>query len=227
MSDIHYIKEDTDLKKVLHELSWDVMVKGEPYKAYFAYDDEIDYNHSIGGRFDNAWCCPRDKEPTFENIMPFDGSPCNWSFEAIEDNTFHSHMGDDEVEDFHQVIIKRNGEGFYTVGCRDLFYGVAKAQVLIEEFKEHPLNLNSYDFVKKEVVGRKIQYNGIPAVITKWFAGSADIAIKPENPEDIDRFYKPLHNIDDGFVEDSYDEWKQLGYIKTSILDDSIWWFRH
>ena len=134
MEEIHLITKDTDLKKVLHELSWDVDIAGEKYKAFFVYDEDPEtgdithYNHSLGSDNDYTWCCPRDEEPSADNLIAFNGVACRWDFQVHEDNSVKSKWDYTTVNKSIRVDIMRNSELFNSIGCRDMFYGVAKAQ---------------------------------------------------------------------------------------------------
>jgi len=218
------IKEDTNLKEVLHELRWDAMVNGEPYKVFFAYDDDGYYNHSIGGKYDYAWACPRFEEPTYENLIQFDGVACEWGFKVVEKTTSKTKWDETEASSRCQIDILRNGQIFERFVTRDMYYGVAQAQVKITEYSEHPLDFNEFEFDKK-CVGRKIKYKGIPAIVKKFCWGDACVCIEPSNPEDANEFFSSLHKNDDEYIEDFYDEWKSIGHMKVSINSELIWWF--
>lgn len=224
MSEIRLIDESTDLKRVLHELSWDARVNGEPYKVFFAYDDDGEYNHSIGGRHDYAWACPRFEEPTYENLIQFDGVACEWGFKVVEKTTSKTKWDETEASSRCQIDILRNGEIFERFITRDMYYGVAQAQCKITEYAEHPLGLYSYGF-DKECVGRRIKYKGIPAEIVRYCVGDASIIIKPVNESDVDEFFCDIHKSDDEYVEDYWGEWKSCGELKVSINSELIWWF--
>ena len=228
MQDIKLITKDTDLKKVLHELSWDAMVNGEPYKVFFVYDNETgdEYNHSIGGKYDYAWACPRFEEPTYENLIEFDGVACEWGFKVVEKTTSKTKWGQTEASSRCQIDILRNGEIFERFVTRDMYYGVAQAQVKIVQYQEHPLGLNEYEFNKK-CVGRHIKYKGIPAVIERYCDGQASIMIKPRNEEDIDKFFSSPHGLNDDAWKDVYEEWKDYGSLKAEIESQHIWWFEN
>lgn len=226
MGDIRLIDKNTDLKKVLHELSWDAMVNGEPYKVFFAYDYDGEYNHSIGGRHDYAWACPRFEEPTYENLIQFDGVACEWGFKVVEKTTSKTKWDETEASTLCVVDILRNGEIFERFCTRDMYYGVAQAQVKLTEYPEHPLDLCCYEYDKK-CVGRKIKYKGIPAEIVRFCTGDASIIIKPRNKEDIDEFFSDIHKTDYEIMEDYYDEWKSDGILKVSINSQLIWWFEN
>jgi hypothetical protein len=230
MEAIRLITKDTDLKQVLHELSWDVDIAGVKYKAFFAYGvdpetgDFINYNHSLGSNNDYTWCCPRDEEPSFENLIAFNGEPCRWDFQVHVSNAVKSKWDRTKVEKRITVDIMRNGEVFNTIGCRDMFYGVAKAQLLIEEYREHPLPLNEYDFEHK-IIGRKIRYNGVPGEIVRWCRGC--VAVRPLPGADINRFFANPHNIDDEYIEDRFEEDKINNEIIVDLMSQDIWWFEN
>ena len=102
-------------------------------------------------------------------------------------------------------------------------YGIAKAQVLIAEYSEHPLGLNNYDW-NKDLIGKHVKYNGIPAVISHYCDGEACIFVKPLNYEDIYRFYeKPWYGSDD--YSEYYEECRENEGIKLEITSPHIWWF--
>lgn len=230
MEEIRYITKDTDLSKILHELSWDIVVAGEKYKGFFVYDEDpetgaiIHYNHSLGSDNDYTWCCPRDEKPSFENLIGFNGIPCRWDFRVREENTIKSKWDYTKVDKCISVDILRNDEEFNTIYCRDMFYGIAKAQYLIEEYKEHPLPLNEYDFENK-IIGRKIRYNGVPGEIVRWSHGC--VAIRPLPGADVNRFFSNPHGTDDEYIEDYYEESKINNEIIVDLMSQHIWWFEN
>ena len=224
MDDIKIITETTDLKKVLHPISWDVNVKGEPYQAFFAYDDDVYYNHTLGGHSDYTWVCPRDEEPTYENLVAYDGTGARWDIRTSEHESFRNKWGSVKIETRCSVDILRNDEVFNTICCRDMWYGIAKAQVLIEEYKEHPLELNSYKF-NELCVGRKIRYNGVPGVITRYVDEQACVMVKPLYEADANKFFADPHKTDDEYIEDFFEEAKADREMKVDITSAHIWWF--
>ena len=114
MEEIRLITKDTNLKEVLHELEWDARVNGEPYKVFFAYDDEARYNHSIGGKYDYAWACPRFEEPTFDNLIQFDGVACEWGFKITEKTTCKTKWDETEATTLCVVDINCTKNIFYS-----------------------------------------------------------------------------------------------------------------
>lgn len=230
MSKIKLINKNTNLKEVLHPLNWDVIIKGEPYIAFFAYyydpetGERIEYNHSEGSRYDNVWCCPRNEEPTYENILQFDGHPCSWGINIQEKNYYRNKWDVCECNGIIFVQILRNGEVFDEFGCHDMSYGLAKAQLRIAEYQEFPIPLNDFNY-KDEIVGRKIRYKGIPSIIERYVEGQACIIIKPLYKEDINKFFSDPNQSDDEYVEDYFEECKMEGNIKTELTSPHIWWW--
>lgn len=231
MSNIKLITKDTDLSKVLIPVNWDVVLYGEPYQVYRAeeYNQEtgetILYIHSIGGKWgdNNYWTCPRNEEPSYENLEMFCGDACCWGVNVISKNTHKSKFECVRVNHSYLVEITRNGEVFNSIRCNDMAYGIARAQVLIAEYSEHPLELNNYDW-NKNLIGRHVKYNGIPAVISHYCDGQACIFVKPLNYEDIYRFYdKPWYGSDD--YSEYYEECRENEGIKVEITSPHIWWF--
>ena len=221
---IRIIDETVDLKKVLHPISWDVMKDGISYQAFFAYDDDGNFNHTLGGPSDYAYVCPRGEEPTLDNIIAYNGTGARWGLRANEHEEIRNKWDELSMETRCSVDILRNDEVFNTIGCRDMFYGIAKAQVLIEEYKEHSLELNSFGFDKK-CVGRKIRYNGVPGVITRYVDGQACVIVKPLYEEDASRFFADPHKSEDEYIEDFFESAKTHGDMKVEITSEHIWWW--
>ena len=224
MNDIRLISPDTDLKKVLHELSWDAMVDGEPYKVFLAYDSDGEYKHSLGGKHDYAYACPRSEEPTYDNLIQFDGVPCEWGFKVVEKTKFKSKFDESSAYSLYVVDILRNGELFERFCSHDMSYAVSMAQVKIMEYREHPLDLSSFGYDKK-CVGRKVRYKGILSEIVRFCVGDASVIIKPIKKEDSDIFFSSIHNMYDESTTDFYEEWKNYGYLKVSLDSQFVWWF--
>lgn len=87
---------------------------------------------------------------------------------------------------------------------------------MIVRFSEHPLELNAIDFDQK-AVGRRVWWRSEPAVIESFIKGQAEVILKPDG---IHRFTTPPE-----FAEEDPDYYED-GIVKTSILDNHIWWFR-
>lgn len=214
MTEIKLIEKDTIIPKVI-PLDWDVEIKGRPYYVARLKD----FVHTIGGHWgeNNLWAYPRDEEPNYENLIEFDSStPVLWGIEYKPHHYIRSKWGESEVLKGSNLFITRNGKVFDEIPNNGINYGIDKARVRIEEYNDHPLDLNSIDFDKK-MIGRKIWWRSQPAKIESFIWGQACVIIVPDG---IDSFETPLEFKDDDFMEEDED------YIKTHILDDHIYWFR-
>lgn len=231
MAEIKLIDKDTDLSKVLHPVPWDAFINGFQYQVYCVYeetkDDTIYYNHSIGGHWgeNHYWAIPRGESLHWSHFIEFNGDACCWGFNVRSINTVKSKWGECCAEHKYVIDIIRNDEVFNTILAYDLLYGISKANVLITEYQEHPLELNNFEYDKK-MIGREVQYHGIPCKITHYCKGLACVFLTPTNEEDIERFYKPQHNTDDEYIEDYYEECKIHGGLKVDIDSRDIWWFK-
>ena len=231
MAEIKLIDKDTDLSKVLHPVPWDAFINDFQYQVYRAYEDTKDeiiyYNHSIGGHWgeNHYWAIPRGETLHWSHLIEFNGEACCWGFNVRSINTVKSKWGECCAEHKYVIDIIRNDEVFNTILAHDLLYGISKANVLITEYQEHPLELNNFEYDKK-MIGREVQYHGIPCKITHYCKGQACVFITPTNEEDIERFYKPQHNTDDEYIEDYYEECKIHGGLKVDIDSRDIWWWK-
>lgn len=210
MCKIKLIDKTTDIEKLkIKPMNWDIVINGVPYYACFIND----YVHSIGGGWgaNNIWCYPRDEKPSFDNLIEYQGkSSVNWGIKYEPTLTLKTKWGETRAHTNNSVIVTRNGKDFYY--C----HSIAKAQVILEEIDEHPLNLNEIDFDKK-AIGRKIWWRSQPAVIRSFIWGSGTIAFEPEGEKDFE-IPKEFGN------EQFYYEGERT--ITTSIFDKHIWWFR-
>lgn len=231
MAEIKLIDKDTDLSKALHPVPWDAYINGFPYQVYLVYEDTKDgtiyYNHSISERFgeNHYWAIPRGESLHWSKFIGFDGEPCCWGFNVRSVNAVRSKYGKCRSEHKYVIDIIRNDEVFDTIIANDLFYGVSKANILITEYQEHPLGLNEFEYDKK-MIGREVQYRGIPCKITNYFKGQAAVFLTPTNEEDIEKFYSPDYNTDDEYIEDYYEEAKMSGGLKVEIDSKNIWWWK-
>ena len=167
------------------------------------------------------WIYPRDEEMSNTNLIPFiEDNPVTWGINYQPTNKFSYHHGDVEARTIHNIQITRNGEVFYKfLGNSD--YGIAKAKVLIERFKDHPLDLNFIDFDKK-MIGRKVWWKGQPGIITRYIKEQACVIIEPDH-DIISKFGIPMEYDND---EDRY-LWEDFeNDVKVEIFSESVYWFR-
>ena len=209
---INLIDEETDLS-IIQKYNWDIDVKGFKYHVCRVPE----YYHSIGGKYgnNNLWCYPREEEPSFNNLLQFNGSPVRWGV-VIDDSNYIKHKwGEGEILHTHWVSITRNGEEFYSFACGGLGYGMAKAQVLIARLEDHPISFNDIDF-EAQIIGRKIWWHESPGIIRRYIKGQACVMIEPDG---IEKFPRPSSYRDDDPYGEDID-------IKAEIFDNNIWWFR-
>lgn len=214
MTDIKLIDKDTNISELkMRKMDWDVVIYGIPYQVVRIEG----YVHTIGGKWgeNNLWAYPRDEEPTYENLIKFDSEPVLWGINFNPHHYMKTKWDETEIRYSGSVTITRNGEDFYTLGG-GVNYGIDKARVLISEINEHPLWLNEIDYDKK-MIGRKVWWRSQPAIITRWIKGQACVILEPDG---IERFKKPAEYKNDDMFDDEE-------YIKTSIFDKHICWFRH
>lgn len=211
MADFKMVSTDADIEVVkrCRPIDWDVVIQGRPYYVVRVPG----YVHTIGGRFgdNDYWAYPRSEEPTLSNILEFDADTivC-WGIRYEPKIYIKSKWDDTFARSTVSSVITRNGEDF----C-DVRGGVNRAIVMIDEINDHPLELNSIDFDKK-MIGRKVWWRSEPGVITHYCKGQACVIIEPDG---IEKFTTPAEFADEEFY---YED----GYVKTSIFDDHIWWFR-
>lgn len=214
MRKIKLIKPDTDLTTLkMSRFDWDVVIDDIPY--YVVKIDE--YYHSISSNefSDQLWAYPREQEPSYDNLIKFTGrSFVQWGITCTPQ--LKTKYDKTEARVVSGVLITRNNKPFYVVSG-DINYGVSKAQSIIGNIDEHPLELNQIDFDKK-MIGRKIWWRSEPGIITSWIPGQACIIIEPDG---IDGFKTPAE-----FMDEDCDDYYENNYVKTNIFDDHIWWFR-
>jgi hypothetical protein len=194
----------------MHKFDWDVVVDNIPYQVV-----KIDnYIHSIGSYHgeNDLWMYPRHEEPTYENLIEFHchGNGVQWGINFEPHNYIRSKWGETECFTSNRVIITRNGRKFCSCCSID------EAKVKIEELKEHPLDLDFFNYSEK-MMGRKVWWRSDPAIITHYINGQACIILKPDG---IDKFTVPAE-----FTNES-DIYYEEGDVKVSIFSEHIWWFR-
>jgi hypothetical protein len=213
--DIRLPKKDTDFSK-MRKYDWDVVIGKIPMRV-----GVLDgFVHTIGGKWGNnelyAW--PRNEEPNYENITPFDSDHIvDWGIEYKENHYYGSTMGESEIRSTGRSIITRNGVPFYTVrGGRR--YSMLKASVIIDDLGDaYPINFEFIDY-QKQIIGRKIAYKGVICEITNWIEGQGCIIIKPEKELSKEEL-KDKWGIDDEYEYDGDLKIDIIGYNQLGIID--------
>lgn len=213
MKDIKLITKDSVLPVFKH-FDWDVEIDGIPH--YVAHIPG--YVHTIGGRYghNDLWAWPRDKAPTYENLIEFDcDSPVCWGIVTYVENSVKVKWDETRASTRSGVTILRNGKRFCHVpGSFD--YAISKARAMIVEFQDHPLDLDMINF-DEHAVGRKVWWRSEPGIITRYVHGQACVIIEPDG---INEFTVPAE------FADKDPHYYSDGDVKTFILDKHIWWFR-
>jgi hypothetical protein len=215
MTEIKLIGSDEDLRGVsLQPLDWDLVVNGSPYDVYRVPG----FVHTVGGSFveNDIWCCPMGQKPCARNLAQFDGSAPTWGIEVSEMNRVKVKWGEVKIREAVRCVITRNGMPFYEVGAGNLDYALSKARSALTEIQEGPVDVFTRDWDKK-LVGRKVYYNGAPAVVTAAYSGSSVVLI----PDGATYFPPPIWAGAEDLEFPEFD-----AQVKIDILDRNVWWFR-
>lgn len=210
MLNIKLIDRNMDISKLkIRQMGWDTVINGKPYFVVRI----VGYVHTIGGKYNNndLWAYPRDEKPNCENLVQFEGEPVCWGINYAPYNYARCRHDEFEATTIGNVFITRNGEKF----C-DVRGGIERAKCMINDFNEHPINLNEIDFDKK-VIGRKVWWRSEPAVVSNYISKQACVILEPDG---IKQFTTPAEFADEGC------NYYCDGDVKADILDKHIWWFR-
>lgn len=210
MLNIKLIDRNTDISKLkIRQMGWDTVINGKPYFVVRI----VGYVHTIDGKYNNndLWAYPRDEKPNCENLVQFEGEPVCWGINYAPYNYARCRHDEFEATTIGNVFITRNGEKF----C-DVRGGIERAKCMINDFNEHPINLNEIDFDKK-VIGRKVWWRSEPAVVSNYISKQACVILEPDG---IKQFTTPAEFADEGC------NYYCDGDVKADILDKHIWWFR-
>lgn len=210
MLNIKLIDRNTDISKLkIRQMGWDTVINGKPYFVV----EIVGYVHTIGGKYNNndLWAYPREEKPNCENLVQFEGEPVCCGINYAPYNYARCRYDEFEATTIGNVFITRNGEKF----C-DVRGGIERAKCMINDFNEHPINLNEIDFDKK-VIGRKVWWRSQPAVVSNYISKQACVILEPDG---IKQFTTPAEFADEGC------NYYCDGDVKADILDKHIWWFR-
>lgn len=139
-----------------------------------------------------------------------------WDIQIKQRNSINYKYLSTRINGDTLVIIKLNNKPFYEFTTYKLEYAFNKAQNIIYQLEEHPLVIDNED-----VVGRKIYYKNLPAIIVN--SGIGYVIIKPDCKEDeLDKWWLKYGNIWD----ENDDEQPIREDIKDDILSPNIFWYR-
>ena len=223
-SDLHTAKEARFWSNILQNFEYNrqqgnIIFKDGDWKYNKPYQviSIAGHCHTLGGRWgdNDYYAYPRDEEPTIENLLEFNGSPCSWGMIASNSHYVLNKWDESSIESGQSITITRNGAPFYTT------HGIFHALDLLEYLKanEHPLDLQEYEFDKK-MIGRKVWWKGQRAIIDHYIRGQACVILKPDSAMNV--FHCPEEYKGDDIRWDSEDE----DSIKEDIFSKSIGWFR-
>ena len=215
------IEKDTDMSTLdIDKIDWDMKLYGRPYQVIRI----AGYTHLIGGHWgeNQYWCYPLLEEPTFDNLIPYDGkAPC-WGI-TVEEKNIHKYGGFSGEQVRNNIVgcIIRNGEPFYETSANDFPYLLAKLQVTLSEIQEHYVCFHERDW-EKSIIGSRIYFKGEPAKIESYISKQCCVIVKPDG---IPFFKRPSYLITQSCDNYYYEEEYKYG-AKTEILGSSITWGR-
>lgn len=218
---IKVIDKNMDLSRAAYRrVPWDIILSnGDEYDVY----QFPEFIHTEGGRWgeNSYYACPRGEQPTAENLILFRAdSTCRWGFTVNVHSCTKHKWGETYIDDNIVVTILRNDKQFKTIRCNDMNYGVACAIKFITEVQEGvcPVNKINWD---TDLIGRKIYYQNVPAIVSSVNASDFTVFITPDNEEKC--FNKPPYWTD-------YSEFEWMSDYGHGMLVDidspNIWWFR-
>ena len=212
--------------------AWKVMVGDEQYQCYWIEGLEHDY-----GKWNNE--DPKLWVDFLGELTPYQRSLQRicWSFDIEQKNSAREKWNSTSFDSRILVNMIANGKPVFQFSSRDMNYALARIQVLMIELCEHPYNFLDHESEN----GRKIWYEGLPAIIkkgfdpgnilvspdltkmtlTEWKEEYAKTRLKKETPGTQD-YDMEKDSIDEMFYDDN-DLWFNHG---SALSDDRIDWFR-
>jgi hypothetical protein len=148
-------------------------------------------------------------------IFEFDGHRVLIDVEIKSHNYLkESHLSGDQIRKGGSAVIKFDGEPVFEFFFRDPQWALLRAHHLIGELVEHASGVATKKG-REELVGRKVYYREVPAVIERLLLDQVCVIIRTESGEP---FPSPVWRD----AEDDEGE----ATIKDQILSPHIWWFR-
>lgn len=150
------------------------------------------------------------------DVVGFDGHRIELDVNITTRNYLKSsHMSGDEVRKGGSCQIIADGEVVFEFFTRDVQRALLKAHQLIAELGEHSSGWLMKD-QREKLIGRKIFYREIPAVISRLVVGQGCVIVATADSQP---FPAPVYREPD-------DEDEREPEIKTEVTDPNIWWFR-
>lgn len=215
------------LEKSPRFLDWDFVLHDKPYQVV-GYDG---YNNEDYACYEINRDCTRKKDYYIPNDLDIEvinchgvrGNAPNWEISQTKKAWVKTKWGENSVRFTCNTIITRNGVPFFEFGgSEDYAYHKAKSSLI--EFLEGPINFHSR-FWKEELLGRKIEYNGEPATVSRIGTNPFYMWITPDKGK-----FKPHHRWDNDDEDDCLNrtDWNEEyaeGLRVDSVLNPDINWY--
>lgn len=208
-----------------HYLDWDLEINGKPYQVV-KYDG---YNNDAYVCFEITKSCNRVNdyfEPYDLNMEMIDcygvrGEAPTWEIKQEKTKRFKTKWEDTSVRFGCVTTIFRNGVPFFEFGGSE-DYAYHKAKSFLVEVLEGPINFHSR-FWRDELIDRRINYNGEPALIQRVNIRPFSMWIVPVYGR-----FKPPHKWDNDGDDLNREHWEEEyaeGLIVESVLNSDIDWY--
>lgn len=169
------------------------------------------YGEHPHSRSDNRHYVEMDGE-----AVGFDGHRILIGVEITASNYLKgSHYSGSEVRKGGSGKITADGEVVFEFFTRDTRGALLRAHHLIGELSEHSSGWLSKE-ARDRLVGRKVYYRGVPAVITRLIVDQGCVILETEDGKP---FPPPVYR-------DAEDEDERESSIKDEVLSPHIWWHR-
>ena len=169
---------EEDLKGAELQEYYDIEIQGKYYNVYKIRG----FVHTVGGRrgVNDLYICRRDKPLTLDNIRLFRSNIGTRYSYRISEILFNDLKRSDRVTlDTNLLEIFRNDEVIYTTTHSDYNTLEATAKTIMSTIKCHEADLNRIDY-DKYIIGRKIQFNSIPVIVTSFIRHESNMHLEPD-----------------------------------------------
>lgn len=186
--------------------------------------------HKHTGGNDNSFYVLLDGDDEEEEPTGFDGHRPLVDIEIKSENYLKSsNLSGNEVRKGGDCNIYFNRQQVYSFFFRDPLDAALEAREYVRKLRRH----SAYQKGKKgkpfdSLVGSKVFYREVPAVVTDWLQDQGSIIIEAAPGHN---FSPPvwMMNSELDEIDDEMDNWIADGgpeTVKTDLLDDNIWWYR-
>lgn len=133
-----------------------------------------------------------------------------------------SELSGDEVRKGGEGRIYLNGEQVTSFFFREIDYALLEARKQLDTIMEHPLQLWDAD-ERKKIVGRKVYYQNVPAVVKYLMLDQGCVFLLPEQGH---RFPIVAHEIETAKERGHAPDAEDRDSVKIEITSPLIWWWR-